>query len=99
MVIGQLGVLGLIIFILLFVALTKIGLSISDVREKVLALSLTFAYLTNFLFNEVALSPNSAAPYFVVIGLVIGKELMRREDFASGLTQRLGIHVSARSLS
>jgi hypothetical protein len=37
-------------------------------------------FLLNAAFNEVALSPNSAAPYFIILGLVIGSDLAAKEE-------------------
>lgn len=73
-VIGQLGLPGLVIFTLLFVMLTRRCLGLRDPRERVVALSLLVGFALNAAFNEVALSPNSAGPYFVILGLLIGTQ-------------------------
>jgi hypothetical protein len=83
-IIGQLGLPGLLIFIALFVMLARRCWGLSDPRERVVAMSLLIGFGLNAAFNEVALSPNSAAPYFVLIGLLIGREAhLRRAGSAT----------------
>jgi hypothetical protein len=75
MVIGQLGIIGLIIYVVFFVLLSHHVLRIKRLRDKTLAAGLLGGFILNAAFNEVALSPNSAAPYFIILGLVIGSSL------------------------
>jgi hypothetical protein len=72
-VIGQLGIVGLAVYVLFFATLVRASLRVEGRRERILAAGLVISYMINAAFNEVALSPNSAAPYFVMLGLVIGK--------------------------
>ncbi|MFC0485617.1 O-antigen ligase family protein [Pseudarthrobacter scleromae] len=75
MVIGQLGIVGLAVYLVFFVQLSRHVVRIKDLRDKTLAAGLLGGFLLNAAFNEVALSPNSAAPYFIILGLVIGSDL------------------------
>lgn len=68
-VIAQLGVLGLIIYVCVFIKFLTISNRNRDKRESVLLVTLIFSILANIMFNEVALSPNSSALYFIIIGL------------------------------
>lgn len=80
MVIGQLGIVGLLIYIVFFVQVSKYVLRIKEARDKILAAGLLGGFLLNAAFNEVALSPNSAAPYFIILGLVIGSDLAMQQE-------------------
>ncbi|TLM73759.1 hypothetical protein [Pseudarthrobacter sp. NamB4] len=80
MVIGQLGIVGLIVYVAFFVQVSKYVLRIKDVRDRTLAAGLLGGFMLNAAFNEVALSPNSAAPYFIILGLVIGSDLAGRGE-------------------
>lgn len=80
MVIGQLGIVGLVVYLVFFVQLSKYVLRMKDVRDKTLSAGLLGGFLLNAAFNEVALSPNSAAPYFIILGLVIGSDLAARRE-------------------
>ena len=71
-IIGQLGVPGIILYAVFFGSILAAIHRIPGVRERVLGYSLTFAFIANMAFNEVALSPNSCAPYFIALGLLIG---------------------------
>jgi len=70
MIIGQLGVMGLILYYLLFKNIYSRLVRCDDKRTKAFALSLLFSIILNIMFNEVALSPNSSAIYFVALGLI-----------------------------
>lgn len=72
MVIGQLGVVGLILYVYFFMFVNKQFNRIMDIREKILAKSLLFSIILNVMFNEVALSPNSSAVYFIALGGLVG---------------------------
>lgn len=78
MVLGQLGIVGAIVYLVFIITLFRHVLRIEDMRERVLGATLLLAITLNAAFNEVALSPNSCAPYFIIIGLLLGAE-MRRE--------------------
>ncbi|PNI08795.1 hypothetical protein CXX84_09425 [Arthrobacter sp. AFG7.2] len=80
MVIGQLGIVGLVIYVVFFVLLSQYVLRIREVRDRTLAAGLLGGFMLNAAFNEVALSPNSAAPYFIILGLVIGADLQGRRN-------------------
>jgi hypothetical protein len=80
MVIGQLGIVGLAVYLVFFFQLSKYVLQIKNLRDKTLAAGLLGGFLLNAAFNEVALSPNSAAPYFIILGLVIGSDLAAKEE-------------------
>ena len=67
-VIGQLGVVGLGLYSAMVIYLVR---RIVRLREyKIFALSLLLGVFVNILFNEVALSPNSSAGYFLLIGVL-----------------------------
>jgi len=71
MVLGQLGVLGLAIFVTFFAVIIRAVHRIRDTRTYVLGMALVLAFVLNAAFNEVAFSPNSCAIYFVVLGLLV----------------------------
>ena len=71
MVIGQLGVVGLAAYIAFFTVLIRRAVRLPG-RRSTFALALLLGFLANASFNEVAMSPNSAAPYFVLVGLLLG---------------------------
>ena len=73
LIIGQLGLLAFVVFGTFFVAIAKRLPSVTDVRERVLVASLFYAIFFNIAFNEVALSPNSCAGYFLLLGVVLGR--------------------------
>ena len=74
MIIGQLGIIGLILYILFFKFLYKNLRSINNINDKILGMTLFISISVNILFNEVALSPNSCALYFIIIGYLIAKK-------------------------
>ncbi len=71
-IIAQLGVPGILLYGVFFSTLVAHARRLADPGLRLGALALVLGFLANAAFNEVALSPNSAAPYFVVIGLVLG---------------------------
>lgn len=79
MVIGQLGIVGLTIYVVFFVLVSQYVLRIKNIRDRTLAAGLLGGFMLNAAFNEVALSPNSAAPYFIILGLVIGSDLQGQQ--------------------
>ncbi|MGK5169815.1 O-antigen ligase family protein [Geodermatophilus sp. CPCC 205761] len=74
MVIGQLGIVGLVLYTWFFLELARATRTVADPREKLAVIGLLAAFVLNAAFNEVALSPNSAAPYFLLTGLVLGRQ-------------------------
>lgn len=79
-IISQLGVIGLVVFGVFFVALVRAASRVAERNTRLVAVGLSLAFLLNATFNEVALSPNSAAAYFILIGLVIGSDHLRRQS-------------------
>lgn len=71
-VVGQLGLPGIAAFGALFGAIALDLRKVRDVRSTVLAWGLLLGFASNAAFNEVALSPNSSGPFFLVLGLLIG---------------------------
>lgn len=73
MIIAQLGIPGLIIFIIFFIHLMVLGKKriTVDIRKKTLYYSLLFGFIANAMFNEVALSPNSCGLYFIQLAVLI----------------------------
>ncbi|MFY7939756.1 MAG: hypothetical protein ACOVOX_02495 [Burkholderiaceae bacterium] len=85
LIIGQLGLLAFVVFGTFFVAIAKRLPSVTDVRERVLVVSLFYAIFFNIAFNEVALSPNSCAGYFLLLGIVLGRS--RTENISVNKTE------------
>jgi hypothetical protein len=69
MVIGQLGVVGLLLYASLFRLILR-RVALLPPRERVLGFSLFVGIVLNILFNEVALSPNSCAGHFLTLGML-----------------------------
>lgn len=88
-VIGQLGVVGLGGYVAFFVLLLRAGSKLTDPRQRLLVLGAVVGFALNMMFNEVALSPNSAAPYFLAIGLVLGRAGAREEASEARATARV----------
>lgn len=80
-VVSQLGVVGIAVYAVFFVTVIRAASRVADPRLRLGALGLAVAFLANAAFNEVAMSPNSAAPYFVIIGLVIGNAARTTVDY------------------
>lgn len=72
MIIGQLGIPGLLLYIVFFVSLVRFSKNIKDERSRILYSTLLLSIIANMFFNEVALSPNSCAAYFLLIGFIVG---------------------------
>jgi len=85
--IAQLGVVGVAVYGWFFVALVRGAARIADERLRLAALALTVGFIANAAFNEVAMSPNSASPYFVAIGLCIGAGAARSQLRDDRLTE------------
>lgn len=79
MIIGQLGIIGLSIYLLYFIYIIFKCFKLNDKKEKVLCCTFILSILVNILFNEVALSPNSCAIYFIIVGYYLGMENNRKE--------------------
>lgn len=73
-IVGQIGIVGLLAFGILFIYLIYKALGQQDKQQKILFLAGTLSIFSNILFNEVALSPNSCGIYFILFGLLLGKE-------------------------
>ena len=78
LIIGQMGVLAFITFGALFYGLWRWVLRITDRRERIFAQSAYLGIFFNIAFNEVALSPNSSAGYFLLLGLLVSGDWLRR---------------------
>lgn len=70
-IIGELGIIGLIIYISFFVYLLRQCWMCKNLQSKILSISLVLSIFANIMFNEVALSPNSCGIYFILVGLLI----------------------------
>lgn len=71
-VVGQLGIPGIVAFGVLLAMLVLALARLRDRRSAVLGWTLLLGFCANAAFNEVALSPNSSGPYFIIIGLLVG---------------------------
>lgn len=68
MIIGQLGLAGFLVYLgFTLFALRSVTIC-PDIRQRIFGASLLGAIVLNIMFNEVALSPNSSAGYFYLIG-------------------------------
>jgi len=68
LVIGQLGIPGLLLYLGLFWLIFHWCRACTPVRTRVFAFALLAGIAVNIAFNEVALSPNSSAGYFFILG-------------------------------
>lgn len=66
-IVGQLGIIGLGLFVWL-VRIIQRDVGRLPSREATLGLTLLYSIVANIAFNEVALSPNSSAGYFIALG-------------------------------
>lgn len=66
-IIAELGWIGLICYTVFFVYLYKVPhkWNGNNIKRKILYYTILFSFILNALFNEVALSPNSCALYFI----------------------------------
>lgn len=76
-IIGELGILGLIIYLLFFALIFRNLIVEKQERLKIVALSLLCSIFANIMFNEVALSPNSCGIYFCLLGLMCSSTLKK----------------------
>lgn len=91
LIIGQLGVVGLIVFIHFFAMISKSAFGKNtdcQFRDNLLLRSAMFGILLNIIFNEVALSPNSCAGYFLLMGMLVYQERNRQLIEAPLLMER-----------
>jgi hypothetical protein len=70
LIVGQLGVVGLGLIAWLFLTIHRGLGGLTNSRDRVLGFTLLYAIILNIAFNEVALSPNSSAGYFVILGIL-----------------------------
>ena len=77
MIIGQLGVPGFLFYGVFFSSIFLRLRTLLDVRAKTLGFAVFWSITLNIVFNEVALSPNSAAGSFLVLGLLCGRHESR----------------------
>ncbi|ARC58224.1 hypothetical protein AS850_14155 [Frondihabitans sp. 762G35] len=95
MILGQLGIVGLGLFTVLFVTLLGRSRRLPLPRERLFALGTLLGFMSNAAFNEVAMSPNSAGPYFIALGLLLAP-VRRGDETASISAQRAkGPNISA----
>lgn len=78
MIIAQLGLCGIVAYGVFFICCGKLINIIDDKRTKTLLFSLLFSIVANMFFNEVALSPNSCAAYFLIIGYYTYRNIQLR---------------------
>lgn len=71
MIMAQLGIIGIAGYIGYFVMLVKAPNNWAPkyINERIIYYSLIFSYITNAMFNEVALSPNSCLLCFLLLGV------------------------------
>jgi len=70
---AQLGIIGLAAYIVFICLLASVPYKYhysGNFREKVLYYTLLFSFMANAMFNEVALSINSCAVYFLILGIL-----------------------------
>jgi hypothetical protein len=67
---AQLGIIGLGLFAWLCVVIHRGVSGLAGQRERILGFTLLYAIILNIAFNEVALSPNSSAGYFIILGIL-----------------------------
>lgn len=84
LIIGQLGVLAFVLFGTFFYGIWRWISRLADQRTAVFARSMFLGLFANIAFNEVALSPNSSAGYFVLLGLLITGDWLRRRAAEAG---------------
>jgi hypothetical protein len=87
-IIAQLGLIGLGLFVWLCAVIHRGMSSLAEPRERILGFTLLYAIILNIAFNEVALSPNSSAGYFMILGILA----------ASGATATYRGRLPSRSL-
>lgn len=68
-IIGQMGVVGLAVYLGFFSCINARIRTLADTDTRIAAYSLFFFIMLNIAFNEVALSPNSSAGVFILLGL------------------------------
>ena len=87
-IIAQLGIIGLGAYIIFIFLLARVPFKYcytGDFREKVFYCTLLFSFVANAMFNEVALSINSCAVYFLMLGKLT---LVMREKYSNDIRQK-----------
>lgn len=82
-VIGQLGIIGLVIYALFFFYQYKaIHMSryVLDERMLIFSYSMIFAYILLIIFSESALGPNASAGFMIIIGVLCQRSLGAAAD-------------------
>lgn len=74
LIIGQLGLMAFVIFGAFFYGIWRWISRLSDPRQNILGCTIFLGLFANIAFNEVALSPNSSAGYFLLLGLLIATD-------------------------
>ena len=72
-VIAQLGFWGVALYVYLFYKMMMIPRHMTK-NKRVFLYTLIFSFFANAMFNEVALSPNSCALYFIILGIWDARE-------------------------
>lgn len=80
MIIGQMGIFAFVLFGAFFGGMWRHIGRIGIKRDRVMAQALFLGLLGNIAFNEVALSPNSSGGIFMVLGLFIAGDWLRRQQ-------------------
>jgi len=78
LIIGQLGIIGLLIYLLFFSSLLKHTKFIEDIRIKIFLQTTILSIFFNIIFNEVALSPNSSGIYFTIFGIFFASKKINK---------------------
>ena len=82
MIIGQLGIVGLFVYFIFFKKILLIPLinKWKDKKDIAFFYSIIISYVLNMIFNEVALSPNSCALYFIMTAILINNSNEKNEQ-------------------
>lgn len=73
LVVGQLGLPGLVLYVGFFLFIFAWCVRHPSIDERLIGVALLCSIGVNIIFNEVALSPNSSAPYFFLLGALVLK--------------------------
>lgn len=79
MILGQLGFFGLCLYAYYFYIVFNKCAHLNSILLLKMSLTLLFSITANILFNEVALSPNSSAIYFIFLGFLIFNKYFKKE--------------------
>ena len=72
-IVGQLGFPGLGVYLLSCALMYKGITLLPQSRDRLVAFAIFWSIWLNIVFNEVALSPNSSAGYFILLGLFVAE--------------------------